>query len=44
MVVEAYIIAGLDPYIGFLHTDNYNKKSLVFDVIELFGTVQKAKY
>lgn len=31
---KAIIIAGLDPYIGILHTDNYNKKSLVFDMIE----------
>ncbi|MCF7859689.1 MAG: CRISPR-associated endonuclease Cas1 [Candidatus Cloacimonetes bacterium] len=31
---RAIIIAGLDPYIGLLHTDNYNKKSLVFDFIE----------
>ncbi len=35
-VERACIIAGLDPYIGFLHTDNYNKKSLVFDLIEPF--------
>lgn len=35
-VEKACIIAGLDPYIGFLHTDNYNKKSLVFDLIEPF--------
>jgi len=35
-VEKACIIAGLDPYIGFLHTDNYNKKSLVFDLIEMF--------
>ena len=27
---------GLDPCIGLLHTDNYNKPSLVFDLIELF--------
>ncbi len=33
-VEKALIIAGLDPYIGLLHTDNYNKKSLVFDFIE----------
>jgi len=33
-VEKACIIAGLDPYIGILHTDNYNKKSLVFDLIE----------
>jgi len=36
MVEKACIISGLDPYIGFLHTDNYNKKSLVFDLIEMF--------
>jgi len=36
MVEKACIIAGLDPYVGFLHTDNYNKKSLVFDLIEMF--------
>ena len=30
------IIAGLDPYMGLLHTDNYNKKSFVFDLIEIF--------
>lgn len=35
-VEKACIIAGLDPFIGFLHTDNYNKKSLVFDLIEPF--------
>ncbi|GAB6137792.1 CRISPR-associated endonuclease Cas1 [Halanaerobaculum tunisiense] len=33
-VEKACIIAGLDPYIGILHTDNYNKQSFVFDVIE----------
>lgn len=33
---KAVILAGLDPYIGFLHTDNYNKISLVFDVIEKY--------
>lgn len=36
MVERACILAGLDPYVGFLHTDNYNKKSLVFDLIEPF--------
>lgn len=35
-VEKACIIAGLDPFVGFLHTDNYNKKSLVFDIIENF--------
>jgi CRISPR-associated protein Cas1 len=36
MVEKACIIAGLDPFVGFMHTDNYNKKSLVFDFIEPF--------
>ncbi|MDR4495364.1 MAG: CRISPR-associated endonuclease Cas1 [Nitrospirales bacterium] len=36
MVEKACMIAGLDPYVGFLHTDNYNKKSLVFDLMEMF--------
>jgi len=31
---RALVIAGLDPYIGLLHSDNYNKKSFVFDFIE----------
>ncbi len=35
-VEKACILAGLDPYIGFMHTDNYNKKSMVFDLIEPF--------
>lgn len=35
-VEKACIIAGLDPYVGIIHTDNYNKKSLVFDIIENF--------
>ena len=35
-VERASIIAGLDPYIGFLHTDNYNKISLVYDLIERY--------
>jgi len=35
-VEKACIISGLDPYVGFLHTDNYNKKSFVFDLIEIF--------
>ena len=36
LVEKACIIAGLDPYVGFIHTDNYNKKSLVFDLVEMF--------
>jgi len=35
-IEKACILAGLDPYVGFLHTDNYNKKSMVFDFIEPF--------
>lgn len=35
-VERACICAGLDPHVGFLHTDNYAKKSLVFDLIEPF--------
>ncbi len=33
MVEKACIIAGLDPYVGFIHTDHYNKLSLVFDFL-----------
>lgn len=36
MVEKACLVAGLDPYVGFVHTDNYNKKSLVFDLMEMF--------
>jgi CRISPR-associated protein Cas1 len=36
LVEKACIISGLDPYIGFIHTDNYKKKSLTFDLIENF--------
>ncbi len=36
LVEKACILAGLDPFVGILHTDNYNKKSLVFDLIEPF--------
>lgn len=35
-VEKCCIIAGLDPYIGIMHTDNYNKKALVFDLIEMY--------
>ncbi|MFZ0924903.1 MAG: CRISPR-associated endonuclease Cas1 [Halobacteriota archaeon] len=38
MVEKGIIVAGLDPYIGFIHVDNYNKKSFVFDLIELYRT------
>lgn len=33
-VEKALIISGIDPYVGILHTDGYNKKSFVFDFIE----------
>lgn len=33
-VEKALMIAGLDPYLGFLHRDDYNQKSMVFDYIE----------
>lgn len=35
-VEKSLIIAGLDPYLGFLHRDDYNQKSMVFDFIEPF--------
>lgn len=33
-VEKALIIAGLDPYLGFLHRDDYNLLSMVYDFIE----------
>jgi CRISP-associated protein Cas1 len=36
LVEKACILAGLDPFVGFLHTDDYAKASLVFDLIEPF--------
>lgn len=35
-VERACVLAGLDPYVGFIHTDHYNKTSLVFDLIECY--------
>lgn len=36
-IVELELIkAGIDPFIGVLHRDNYNKPVLVYDVIELY--------
>lgn len=35
-VEKACILAGLDPYIGFLHAERYGKRSFVYDVIEQF--------
>lgn len=31
---RALMLAGLDPFVGFMHRDDYNSKSLVFDFIE----------
>ena len=33
-IEKCLMIAGLDPYVGFLHRDDYNQKSMVFDFIE----------
>ena len=33
-VEKALILAGIDPYLGFLHRDDYNQLSMVFDFIE----------
>lgn len=35
-VERACILAGLDPYLGYYHTDRYGKPCLVLDMIELF--------
>ena len=37
-VEKALIIAGVDPYVGFLHRDDYNQLSMVFDYIEPYRT------
>lgn len=36
VVTSATFAAGLDPYLGFLHADQYQKPTLVFDMIEPF--------
>ena len=33
-IEKSLMLAGLDPYVGFLHRDDYNQKSMVFDFIE----------
>ncbi len=35
-VESALIKAGIDPYVGILHRDEYNRPVLVYDVIEIF--------
>jgi len=34
IVERSCVLAGVDPYVGFIHTDHYAKTSMVFDVIE----------
>jgi CRISP-associated protein Cas1 len=31
---KALMMAGVDPYVGFMHRDDYNQMSMVFDFIE----------
>ncbi len=33
-IEKSLILAGLDPYLGYLHRDDYNQLSFVFDFIE----------
>ena len=33
-IEKTLIIAGVDPYVGFMHRDDYNQLSMVFDFIE----------
>ena len=33
-VEKALILAGVDPYLGFMHRDDYNQLSMVYDFIE----------
>ncbi len=35
-IEKVCVLAGLDPYLGFLHTDRYGKPSMVLDLIEEF--------
>lgn len=37
-VESAIEMAGMDPYVGYLHTLEYGKKSLVFDLMEEYRT------
>jgi CRISPR-associated protein Cas1 len=39
VVERSLVLAGLDPYAGFLHVDRPGKPSLVFDLIEEFRQV-----
>jgi CRISP-associated protein Cas1 len=33
-IEKALIVAGVDPYVGFMHRDDYNQLSMVYDFIE----------
>lgn len=33
-IERALMLAGIDPFVGFMHRDDYNMKSMVFDYIE----------
>lgn len=35
-IEKSLIISGLDPYLGYMHRDDYNQLSFVFDFIEQF--------
>ncbi|GAB2797146.1 CRISPR-associated endonuclease Cas1 [Rhabdobacter roseus] len=37
-IEKTLIVAGVDPYLGFLHRDDYNQLSMVFDFIEPYRT------
>ena len=37
-IEKVLVVAGLDPYVGFMHRDDYNMKSMVFDFIEPYRT------
>ncbi|MEM5807610.1 MAG: CRISPR-associated endonuclease Cas1 [Candidatus Aenigmatarchaeota archaeon] len=38
-IERACILAGLDPYLGFYHTDRYGKPCMVLDLIEEFRPI-----
>jgi CRISPR-associated protein Cas1 len=38
-VEKALMTAGLDPFVGFMHRDDYNQKSMVFDFIEPYRSL-----
>lgn len=38
-IEKSCVLAGLDPYLGFFHTDRYGKPSMVLDLIEGFRPV-----